>query len=101
MTIGNKVVPTSTSAQARVMIYQATQRPSMREANWMKTSFGRCSIQGRLGQRHADVVEAILYCAERRRDVSDGGVELLVELHIPADHEHHFRFNVNTISGPM
>ena len=23
------------------------------------------------------------------------------ELHIPADHEHQFRFNVNTISGPM
>ncbi|WP_272866842.1 hypothetical protein [Aeromonas caviae] len=22
-------------------------------------------------------------------------------LHIPADHEHQFRFNVNTISGPM
>jgi len=24
-----------------------------------------------------------------------------VYLHIPADHEHQFRFNVNTISGPM
>ncbi|WP_270822923.1 hypothetical protein [Aeromonas sp. QDB14] len=24
-----------------------------------------------------------------------------VQLHIPADHEHQFRFNVNTISGPM
>ena len=23
------------------------------------------------------------------------------EVHIPADHEHQFRFNVNTISGPM
>ncbi|WP_373874398.1 zinc ribbon domain-containing protein, partial [Aeromonas caviae] len=22
-------------------------------------------------------------------------------LHIPADHEHQFRFNVNTISGPI
>ncbi len=22
-------------------------------------------------------------------------------MHIPADHEHRFRFNVNTISGPM
>ncbi len=22
-------------------------------------------------------------------------------VHIPADHEHRFRFNVNTISGPM
>lgn len=25
----------------------------------------------------------------------------LDEVHIPADHEHQFRFNVNTISGPM
>ncbi len=25
----------------------------------------------------------------------------LPPLHIPADHEHRFRFNVNTISGPM
>ncbi|MCQ4111045.1 hypothetical protein [Aeromonas sp. JL9] len=24
-----------------------------------------------------------------------------VNMHIPADHEHRFRFNVNTISGPM
>ncbi|WP_447502687.1 hypothetical protein [Aeromonas caviae] len=24
-----------------------------------------------------------------------------LSLHIPADHEHQFRFNVNTISGPM
>lgn len=24
-----------------------------------------------------------------------------VGVHIPADHEHQFRFNVNTISGPM
>ena len=26
---------------------------------------------------------------------------VLAEMHIPADHEHQFRFNVNTISGPM
>ena len=25
----------------------------------------------------------------------------LRQVHIPADHEHQFRFNVNTISGPM
>lgn len=24
-----------------------------------------------------------------------------LHVHIPADHEHQFRFNVNTISGPM
>lgn len=25
----------------------------------------------------------------------------MIVMHIPADHEHRFRFNVNTISGPM
>lgn len=28
-------------------------------------------------------------------------VAVFAWLHIPADHEHQFRFNVNTISGPM
>ena len=39
----------------------------------------------------------------------DGGIDVHVQVpvekintvHIPADHEHQFRFNVNTISGPM
>lgn len=79
MSGGNAVTPTSTSAQARVMLYQPSQRPRLRESDWTDTSFGRCRVTGRLGQRHADIVEAILYCAERRRDVSDGGVELLVD----------------------
>lgn len=79
MSAGNEVTPTSTVTQARVMLYQASQRPCRREGEWLDTSFGRCRVTGRLGQRHADLVEAVLYCAERRRDVSDGGVELLVD----------------------
>ena len=79
MSGGNAVTPTSTSAQARVMLYQPSQRPRLRSGDWTETSFGRCRIEGRLGQRHADVVESILYCAEKRRDVSDGGIELLVD----------------------
>jgi hypothetical protein len=79
MTGGNAVTPTSTTAQARVVLYQPSQRPRLREGDWAETSFGRCRVTGRLGQRHCDLVEAILYCAERRRDVSDGGVELLVD----------------------
>ncbi|SCB04892.1 Conserved hypothetical protein [Xanthomonas translucens pv. translucens DSM 18974] len=79
MSGGNAVVPTSTTAQARVMLYQPSQRPRLREGDWANTSFGRCRVAGRLGQRHADIVEAVLYCAECRRLVSDGGVELLVD----------------------
>ena len=81
MSVGNnnEVTPTSTALQARVLLYQPSQRPRHREGDWMETSFGRCRVTGRLGQRHADVIEAILYCAERMRTVSDGGVELLVD----------------------
>ena len=79
MKAGNQVVPTSTALQARVMIYQPSQRPQERKGQWMDTVFGRCRVTGRLGQRHADIVESMLYVAERRRDVSDGGIELLVD----------------------
>lgn len=79
MTIGNKVAPTSTALQARVMIYQPTRRPRERKGQWIETRFGRCLVNGRLGQRHADLVESMLYVAERKRDVSDGGIELLVD----------------------
>lgn len=76
---GNSTTATSTIAMARVMLYQPSQRPQHREGDWTDTSFGRCRVVGRLGQRHADTVEAVLYCAERKRPVSDGGVELLVD----------------------
>lgn len=79
MSSGNVVTPTSTTAQARVRLYQASQRPLWLQGDWMDTSFGRSRVTGRLGQRHADIVEALLYRAEKRRDISDGGVELLVD----------------------
>ncbi|HAS6762871.1 TPA: ABC transporter ATPase [Vibrio parahaemolyticus] len=79
MTSGNKVAPTTTALQARVMIYQPSLRPEELKEHWIDTSFGRCRVTGRLGQRHADVVEGMLYVAERKRDVSDGGVEILVD----------------------
>lgn len=79
MTTGNHVAPTSTALQARVMIYQPSQRPQERTGQWVETGFGRCRVTGRLGQRHADIVESMLYVAELRRDISDGGIELLVD----------------------
>lgn len=79
MTPGNEVTPTSTALQARLMIYQPSQRPRELVGQWMHTSFGRCRVTGRLGQRHADIVESILYIAERRREISDGGIELLID----------------------
>ncbi len=79
MTTGKRDSPTSTVLLARLMIYQPSQRPKETFGEWMETVFGRCRVTGRLGQRHADIVESILYVAERRREISDGGVELLVD----------------------
>lgn len=78
MMSGNAVLPTSTCAQARVMLYQPSQRPRYTSTVWF-SSFGRCQVVGRLGQRHADLLEAILFNAERRRDTPDGSVEMLVD----------------------
>ncbi len=81
MTItGNEVVPTSTVFQARVVIYQPSKKPLERKGQWIYTSFGKCRVTGRLGQRHADIVESMLFVAERKRDIDDGGIELLVDL---------------------
>lgn len=73
------LVAPSTRTQSRVVLYEATQRPSKRTGAWQVTSYGRVRVTGRLGQRHADLVEAICACAEKARGVPDGGVELLVD----------------------
>lgn len=74
-----RVTPTSTKLQARVLLYEATQRPRDRSGDWLQTSHGRCRVTGRLGQRHADLMESIFYHAECRRNQADGGVEVLVD----------------------
>lgn len=76
---GNKVAPTSTVLQARVMLYQPSKIPVFQQGEWFKTSFGECRVSGRLGQRHADVMEGMLFVAEAKREERDGGVEILVD----------------------
>lgn len=76
---GNKVAATSTALQARVALFQPSQRPTLQKNKHFITSYGECSVTGRLGQRHADLLEALLFCAEKKREISDGGIELLVD----------------------
>lgn len=76
---GNLVTPTTTVLQARVRIFQPSQRPRYQAQQEIETSWGRCEITGRLGQRHADLMESLLFCAERKREIEDGGIELLVD----------------------
>lgn len=77
-TTGNRVAPTTTVTPARVRMFQPTQRPTMLTEARFETAWGWCRVKGRLGQRHADLMDAILYCAEKRREAG-GGIELLVD----------------------
>lgn len=76
---GNEVIQTTGVTPARVRLFQPSQRPTRRDGDWIATSWGRCRVHGRLGQRHADLVEALLYSAERRRDEDAGTIKLLVD----------------------
>ncbi|MHB0992567.1 MAG: hypothetical protein ACYC3O_07715 [Burkholderiales bacterium] len=71
-------LPTTTVTQARVCLFQPTQRPVYRRGDWIATSWGRCRVTGRLGQRHADVFESIFFHAEKSRKIDDR-LEILVD----------------------
>lgn len=78
---GNAVIQTTSVTPARVRLFQPTKRPTHRDKDgeWLVTAWGRCRVGGRLGQRHADLLETILYCAERRREEEDKTIKLLVD----------------------
>ena len=73
------MIPTSTCAQARVRLYQPTQRPTPRTGAWQVTPWGRCRVTGRLGQRHADIIEALLYHAEAVQQTTDGALYIVID----------------------
>lgn len=80
MTIGAKKphMPTATASQARLQLYQPTRRPKMLE-RVIETEWGKIRVKARLGQGHADVMDAICFCRERRKDLEDGVIKLLVD----------------------
>ena len=79
MTNGNNERISTTALQSRIRMFQATQRPIELHGQWVETKFGRCLVEGRLGQRHADLLSAILYNAQMKRDTDDGGMEILID----------------------
>lgn len=72
-------VPTSTVHQARLQIYQPTRRPQWSERK-IEAAWGSALIRGRIGQVHADIVEALCFCAEDHRVLEPSGhLQLLVD----------------------
>lgn len=71
-------LPTTTAHQSRLRLFQATRRP-VRGVWEIETAWGKVKISGRLGQTHADVLDAMLYTAEKVGLTPDGRIKLLVD----------------------
>ena len=71
--------PTTTAHAVRLCLFQATRRPRQLRGEAVKTPWGAVRITGRLGQQHADVLEAICYEREKKGELEDGRIKLLVD----------------------
>jgi hypothetical protein len=77
---GEAKFPTAPGDAARIGVWQPSLRPAMLTGEWIETSWGRARIIGRLGQRHACVMEAVQYTALAKSPERDTGrVRLLVD----------------------
>lgn len=72
------VLPTASAREHRLQIFQPTRRPVFSRRT-VETAWGRVSVAGRLGQVHADVLDAICHFAEARGELADGRVKVLVD----------------------
>ena len=75
-----QIVPTANVLESRLRIFQPTQRPKFVKNQKIETPWGTTTITGRLGQRHADLIEFIRFCAEKSMDRA-GKLWLLVDPH--------------------
>lgn len=73
------VLPTSTVHQARLQLYQPTRRPQLCE-RIVTGPWGKATVRGKIGQVHADIIEAMCRHAEDHRVVpGTGHLQILVD----------------------
>lgn len=72
-------LPTSTVHQSRLQLYQPTRRPQWME-RIISTPWGTATVRGKIGQVHADIIEAICRHAEDHRVIPvTGHLQILVD----------------------
>lgn len=71
--------PTTTTHSIRLCLFQPTRRPQTIKGESVVTPWGKVRIWGRLGQQHADVMDATCYEREKKADLEDGRIKLLVD----------------------
>lgn len=72
-------LPTAPVMAARLALYQSTRRPKHITSDWVITPWGRCRVQGALGQRHADIMECLMHVSDSPVWRPDGSLLLLVD----------------------
>ncbi len=81
-----KNTPTATAHQHRIRLFQPTRRPieikDKENKREILTSFARVRVSGKLGQQHADVLEAIMFKPLKRGSLDDGRIKLLVDPYV-------------------
>ena len=74
-------LPTTTVHQSRLQIFSPTRRPSDAKREII-TPWGTATVTGKLGQAHADFVEAILKHARDWRSSDTGQIQILVDPYV-------------------
>ncbi len=71
--------PTTTAHTIRLCLFQPTRRPQPLRGAQVSTPWGTVKVWGRIGQQHADVLEAICFEREKKGVLEDGRIKLLVD----------------------
>jgi len=71
-------LPTAPATAVRLRFFQPSIRPVNMTSDWLCTPWGRCRITGRLGQRHADLIDACMHDAIDTCTI-DGRLKLLID----------------------
>lgn len=71
-------LPTSTAHQSRLQLFQPTRRP-VAMVRTIETIWGSAVVHGKIGQAHADVMEAIFKEAHDHQMLDDGRMQILVD----------------------
>lgn len=70
--------PTTTVHQSRIRVFEPTRRPKHCQRD-IATPWGTVIVTGKLGQGHADVLEAMSHDLEDWRQTDRGAIELLID----------------------
>jgi len=71
-------LPTAPATAVRLRFFQPSTKPVKITSDWLDCPWGKCRVTGRLGQRHADLIDTCMYEAIDT-DTVNGRLHLLID----------------------